>query len=45
MESKIRDKKRVIKEKLKGDELLKKWMKNIIDIGKTDAVKGHDVVF
>lgn len=34
-----------IKEKLKDDELLKKWMKNTVDIGKTHAVKEHDTVF
>ncbi len=31
-------------ENLRGDRLLKKWMKNTVDIGKTHAVKEHDLV-
>ncbi len=27
------------------DELLKKWMKNTVDIGKTHAAKEHDITF
>lgn len=33
------------KEKLKGDKLLRKWMSSTVDIGKTNAVKEHDIVF
>lgn len=28
-----------------GDALLRKWMKNVVDIGPTDAAREHDLIF
>ena len=28
-----------------GDALLRKWMKNVVDIGPTNAAREHDLIF
>lgn len=28
-----------------GDELLKKWMKSVVDMGPTNAAEEHDLIF
>jgi len=30
--------------KMKGDKLLKEWMKHVVDLGPTNATKEHDMI-